>query len=128
MMFGSREPFTYNECAACGSLSIAEVPANLGDYYPPTYYSFAIEHRPRVGYLPRRLAVFAFLNMPRALADRLPADASMWRAMNRASVSYGTRVLDVGCGNGALLVALQRCGFTDLAGVDPFIPQGSEQE
>lgn len=121
MTFGSREAFEYLECAACGSLSIADVPADLARHYPPTYYSFLIEYRPRHGHLARRLAVFALLHMPRALSARLPSHMALWRAMRTASVGYGTRILDVGCGNGALLRTLRRAGFRDLNGVDPFI-------
>lgn len=123
-MFGSREPFDYNECAACGSLSIAAVPADLGRHYPQIYYSFAGEHRSRFGRVARRLAVLALLNMPGTLSDRLPASMSRWRGMRRAAVRRSTRILDVGCGNGALLRSLARSGFTDLHGVDPFTQQG----
>ena len=126
-MFGSREPFDYGECAACGSLSIVKVPPNLGDHYPPTYYSFTGEHRPRHGLLARRLAVLALLNMPVVISNRLPAAMSRWRGMRKARVKHSTRILDVGCGSGALLRALERVGFDDLHGVDPYIEQGSSQ-
>lgn len=36
-----------------------------------------------------------------------------------AQVQLSARVLDVGCGNGGLLAALRRRGFTDLTGLDP---------
>jgi SAM-dependent methyltransferase len=121
MMFGSREPFEYTECAACGSLSILEVPADLGRHYPQTYYSFGGgEHRPRHGRLARRLAVLALLNMPLPLTRLLPASLSRWRGMRTAGVKRSTRILDVGCGNGALLRSLARSGFSDLHGVDPY--------
>ena len=126
MMYGSREPYDYYECSACGSLSIAEVPADLDRHYPQTYYSFATaEHRPRYGRVARRLALFVLLNMPVAFSDLLPPKMSRWRGMRKASVKHATRILDVGCGSGALLRALARSGFTDLNGVDPFIEQGS---
>ena len=123
MMFGSREPFEYNECAACGSLSITEVPADLGRHYPATYYSFGAPRQPRHGHLARRLAVMALLNMPGALSARLPATMSAWRAMGRARVKRSTPILDVGSGSGATLRALERSGFTNLNGVDPFLHQ-----
>jgi SAM-dependent methyltransferase len=34
---------------------------------------------------------------------------------------FSTRILDVGCGAGSLLVALRNVGFTNLTGVDRFI-------
>ena len=41
MMFGWREVFEYFECGRCGCLQIAEIPADLGKYYPrDAYYSY----------------------------------------------------------------------------------------
>lgn len=128
MLFGTREQFDYFECAECGSLSIAVVPPDLARHYPPTYYSFATtEYPPRFGRLARRLAVFALLKMPAPLSNRLPARMSRWRGMGKAGVKRSTRMLDVGCGNGALLKSLERCGFQDLHGIDPFVEQSSTQ-
>ena len=39
-MFGTEDRFEYFQCGRCGCLQIAAVPENLGDYYPPDYYSF----------------------------------------------------------------------------------------
>jgi hypothetical protein len=39
-MFGTPGPYLYYECHNCGSLQIAEVPADLARHYPPAYYSF----------------------------------------------------------------------------------------
>jgi hypothetical protein len=33
----------------------------------------------------------------------------------------GQPVLDVGCGDGALLSQFAKCGFKDLVGIDPFV-------
>jgi hypothetical protein len=40
-MFGTLEPFAYARCGACGSLSIVEVPDDLGAHYPDGYYAHA---------------------------------------------------------------------------------------
>jgi predicted SAM-dependent methyltransferase len=37
MMLGTRDQFLYYECSECGCLSLAEVPENLGQYYPQDY-------------------------------------------------------------------------------------------
>jgi SAM-dependent methyltransferase len=126
-MYGTREQFEYLECAACGSLSIADVPADLARHYPDTYYSFgATPLRSRHGPLTRRLAVFALLNVP-GLGKRLPAQFSRWRGLAEAGAEPSTRILDVGCGDGALLRTLKQNGFTDLHGVDPFIAHGTAE-
>src|SRR5687768_14977146 len=46
MMFGLRDRFEYAECSSCGSLQLAEIPADLGKYYPPDYYSFQAPDSP----------------------------------------------------------------------------------
>lgn len=126
MLFGTREPFTYNECSACGSLSIAEVPVDLSRHYPPTYYSFTgAKRRRRLGPIARHLAITALLNLPGPLRARLPSALSGWRGMGAARVQRSTRILDVGSGTGHLLMSLERSGFKDLHGVDPFIERGT---
>ena len=40
MMFGTRETFTYFQCAKCGCLQMVEIPSDMSRYYPPEYYSF----------------------------------------------------------------------------------------
>ncbi len=40
MMYGMDERFDYLECSACGCLQIAQVPEDLGRYYPADYWQF----------------------------------------------------------------------------------------
>src|SRR5579872_1464321 len=39
-LFGLEGEFAYFQCGACGCLQIAQVPADLGRFYPAHYYSF----------------------------------------------------------------------------------------
>ena len=43
VMFGTGEKFQYERCSNCGCLEIAEQPADMGQYYPDRYYSYAQE-------------------------------------------------------------------------------------
>jgi hypothetical protein len=49
MMIGLGEAFDYLECPVCGSLQIAEIPADLSRYYPADYYSYGRSPAPRAG-------------------------------------------------------------------------------
>jgi SAM-dependent methyltransferase len=127
MMFGWREEFEYLECARCGCLQIARIPADLAKYYPSDgYYSYkapkqkrdpgwllALRHL-RTRYL---LGEFSFVGMLLAKASK-PQEHFDWLS-GRATLD--SRILDVGCGAGGLLLKLQREGFRSLLGADPFI-------
>jgi len=126
MMFGFRDEFEYVECSVCGSLQIANVPSDLSKYYPSNYYSFqaptlTLGH-PITSAVKKHLMRY-LLGHP---------DSIVWPVAKRIAVTYSwlqglglgldSRILDVGCGAGRLLLGLQRHGFTRLVGVDPFTP------
>ena len=125
MMFGSREPFIYFQCGACECLQIATFPSDISKHYGPRYYSFS-PARSHKGL--KRLAVtlrdrFAVLNRPsvaKLLYARFPHPAL--RSLAVLSPNRDTRILDVGCGAGALLHSLREMGWSNLLGVDPFNP------
>ena len=141
MMFGFRETFRYFQCHSCGCLQIAEVPEDLGPYYPPEYYSFAPLRQAtplRRSWVRRMLAAkrkeAAFfhrgilgrlLNKLRPLPPGIINQVSELiglRQLGKRTWSLKSRILDVGCGNGAGLLFLGMLGFEDLWGVDLFIP------
>ena len=145
MFFGTRDPFTYIECASCGTLQIQDVP-DLRPYYSGDYYSFqpivederpagilkalfravgaAFRRRAADYYGGRRSVVNNFVY--HQISKRAPhllvgfpdylQDDSLDLLVGRAS-----KVLDVGSGAGQTLVSLSHFGFRDLLGVDPFV-------
>ena len=129
MMFGYRDPFEYFECSQCGCLQICEIPRNLDKYYPDNYYAFSspaiiksnhitrylLNQRTRY-YLDGRSTVGS-VAIRRYGKPNLPA----WVAAS--GIHVDSKILDVGCGTGHLLVSLKNEGFSDLSGIDPFIPQ-----
>jgi len=142
MMFGTRESFRYFQCSACGCLQIDEIPADLGRFYPPDYYSFSLQAPPHEhGTLYRwlqkqrcRTALFgkgyklnswlkSWVELPAALHDRLGGSPPKEILARCGLKSYSTRFLDVGCGaHSKWLAALANLGFRHLIGADPFIP------
>lgn len=127
MMFGTREPFSYLECGACGALSLCDPPDDLSPYYPSGYYSYE-EHRPparSLGRLVRRLRTELLLHGGRPLferATRRPAPAfADW--MEGLSVSTTSRIVDIGSGSGRILLELADEGFVRLLGTDPYLPR-----
>jgi SAM-dependent methyltransferase len=130
-MLGRGERFRYFQCRNCRCLQAAEVPPDLGRYYPPEYYSFNLESVRLRGWEAWRhgrrdywmLTGKGWLG-PRIAKARAPRPDVA--SLRRAGVTPKTRILDVGCGRGQLLGVLWRAGFHRVAGVDPFL--GADHE
>ena len=133
MMFGSREEFPYIECGTCGTVQIAEIPPDLGKYYPSDrYFSLAHGASANRGPAHRLIEGLQF----RTIVPSSLGHAGAWyrllsyldmtepgvEAVGRIGVRRDARLLEVGCGNGRLLRMLGRLGFAHLRGVDPFLP------
>lgn len=132
MMFGTREQFQYFSCAVCDTLQIHSPLSGeeLGRHYPTDYYSYETSQQPKVlRWLTTQYdrcelrtggrvvgAVIAALptGVRLALGDAV-------RAIGQCGLGHDARILDVGCGSGALLDRLSRAGFTNVSGVDPFL-------
>jgi SAM-dependent methyltransferase len=122
MMFGLRDIFTYVECAACGSVALLDPPADLGRFYPSQYCSFRAKETGIRG-LAKKLRVQAYFGhgfgLGSWIAQRYPRPDLA--AMARLAIPKNHRILDVGCGEGKLLLELRALGYRSLTGVDPFI-------
>ncbi len=117
-MFATNEPFPYWECGECGCLQIVEIPANLGDYYTASYYSFSmgLSRAERYG-----CKAYAFA--PR-LASMLRRPSAPVRAVMAVKPRRGARILDVGCGSGRFVMVLRAMGY-EAHGIDPFLSDGT---
>lgn len=127
-MLGLGGEFRYELCRSCGCLRLVERPPDLARYYGAGYYAFFDSARSS---LPARLLRFAkddlrfgrTRRLGALLAPMLPErvmEAGSW--LMRAGASRRSRVLDVGCGAGALLQRLADVGYHQAVGVDPFVP------
>lgn len=128
MYFGTRERFDYFECSHCGTVQIAAVPADLARHYPPGYYSFKAAKPKSTSCVERyfrRMRTDAWLGNRGGIAALL-ARLSKRRPQyldwfGGTALRPDSRIVDVGCGSGDLLLKLQRDGFEYLRGLDPYI-------
>jgi SAM-dependent methyltransferase len=134
MMFGLRDEFEYFECVGCGCLQIKEAPGDMSRYYPKDYRSFSVfkgleggrSDNPIKRYLMRKRTIF-FMRQKGALGRALSAVkpigpiSKYLSELKKCGAHFDSKILDVGSGNGELLLQLARCGFKDLEGVDPHI-------
>ena len=129
MLHGTRDCFSYIECSNCHCLQIEEFPPNIADYYPSNYYSYNIQKN-IVGKM--ELLFFAsILNYRINKKNFLGYLASKYRFSYRKRhlcpwltkdiCSFNSDILDIGCGNGDLLLKMHQAGFKSLTGVDPYI-------
>ena len=125
MMFGSRKQYRYILCSQCGTLWCAD-PVDPKEAYPEGYYSFALDRE--TGGLKKSLhkilAKTRVLKPVSVLINRLRlmrAEPHLLPLFRQARVTRRSRILDVGCGAGALLIRLHDAGFASLAGIDPNI-------
>lgn len=141
MRFGTRELFEYYSCVACDSLQIVNVleGEELMRHYPPSYHStWNVSAQPSVlRWLITQQDRFKLHAGGRLFGGILtaPVPEGILRGLLGGDVigmlaqlglERDARILDVGCGNGALLDRLARMGFKNLAGADPFIPVDGE--
>lgn len=125
MQFGTGEEFDYVECAGCGCVQIAEIPADLQRFYPSEYPPHAPpRERPAglVGLLRRLRSSLLYGRSGRG--SGLPVPGATYHAWFRgAGVGTGASIVDVGAGSGTLLRKMQADGFRNLTGIDPYLAQ-----
>ena len=131
MFLGTRDEFTYFECAKCGCLQIGTAPENLASYYPREYYSplrlSPVRRFKEVVRRPFRVRRFeSLLRGKTGLASIFPETVipeHLIATMRRFGIGRDSSVLDVGCGPGKLLRYLHSVGFRRLTGIDPFLAE-----
>jgi SAM-dependent methyltransferase len=128
MMLGLRTNFEYLECTGCGCLQLANPPADLAAYYPSDYHSFSATRAPsdplgRTKRSLRRLRNRVLLGNTTAgqILARFGEFPTL-RSLAPLRFNKNSRILDVGCGSGVLLLELWDLGFRNLLGIDRFIP------
>lgn len=123
-VYGLDEEYSYVECGRCGCMQIAEIPTDMGKYYPLDYPCFALEEMSHSykAYFRRarnRYAVYGTGILGKFLYARYPQEALF--SMRLLNLQPSWRILDVGCGIGALLYFLREMGFHNSLGIDPFV-------
>ena len=126
MHLGLREQFLYYNCPNCGIMQIREIPLDLAKYYPTDqYYSFQSKAKPQIKVdLLRKIKAEYILFRKQwilgwilSIGYKKPAYFD-W--LKEAGVTLEDSILDVGSGNGGLLLNLAKLGFKNLRGIDPF--------
>lgn len=128
LMFGTREVFEYLECGYCGCLQIGAIPDNMAKHYPSEgYYSFAAPKKKNypAWVLNQRKYRSRYFLGEFSLAGKLFAafskESEHFAWFRKGRLKLDSSIVDIGCGAGKLLLKLQREGFSNLLGIDPFL-------
>jgi SAM-dependent methyltransferase len=129
MRHGFRTEFKYAECMDCNSLQIITIPEDLPSYYPSSYYSYAKMEVKKHSFLKAKVKkLYADLYIKgkkgflfKFLKKRFGA-GPLWIFDTVPDISRSSKILDVGTGGGRLLLSFASYGFSNLSGIDPFLP------
>src|SRR5687768_9759625 len=115
MLFGTREPFDYVQCAGCQTIQITEVAAELGKYYPESYHEFtSFKGSSLPGFvgtmmggpaMELREVMVRMRHEPKEVVEHWLAERFVSFYLADLDLPSDARILDVGCADGSLLRA-----------------------
>jgi SAM-dependent methyltransferase len=132
LQLGLMENFDYQLCGNCGSMQLLNIPKQLDRYYPlDNYYSFNLRlpDKNKTDKLRKTKATYllygknSFFGRLLSIGYKMP-DYYQW--MKNSDTHFNDAILDIGTGNGNLLMKLFQIGFTNLTGIDPFINESKK--
>ena len=123
-LYGTGEEFEYVQCPSCRSLWATRREPDLARYYPAGYYARFAPGRSGLKRRMKRMRAAGARgegSVAGVLLAHVFGSPPFMRWMTPFAAGPQSRILDVGCGAGELLLHMSDAGFTRLTGVDPFI-------
>lgn len=120
--FGAVGSWDYFKCENCGCFQIKEIPDNLQDFYDlDGYYSLNTSTE---GFRIRMWDhLFKYQVKKRDFLGKLISIVFPCNYKFMRNVPMDVSIIDVGCGDGQRLRQLQKIGFKNLFGLEPYIKE-----
>jgi len=125
MKMGLRDKFSYYKCANCGCLQIAEYPVDIAKYYDGYHSLRQIKEKEffLTTFLRKKLLKYRIRgkNTIGYVFTKFFPNAFDWIVPNM--FNFSSSILDIGSGNGRLVLKMAKAGFTNVSGIDPFLKE-----
>lgn len=116
--------FKYLHCGKCGTLQLEYEELDIQKWYEDDYYSFHISVSPesKIKDSFRKGLCWMLPKMTFTKSIR----KKLWRRLpwimyfEKLDINFNSKILDIGCGNGAAVYRLSRSGFKNVLGIDAF--------
>ena len=125
MMLGLRDVIEYLDCHSCGCIQLLDKPSDWSRYYPRGYYAFSTAQAgalKRIFKRARARHALGYRSVLGALFVKRWGNPPFVDWVGPAKLQWNSSVLDVGSGSGHVLLEMSYAGFSNLTGVDPYVP------
>ena len=123
MKMGLRDKFSYFKCANCGCLQIAEYPDNIAKYYDGYHSLKQIREEEFFLTTILRKKMLEYRTTGKSMVgyvfSKLFPRVFDWVVPNM--FNFNSSILDIGSGNGRLVLKMAKAGFVNVGGIDPFL-------
>lgn len=134
MVNGTKEKFNYLLCKSCGTLYLTNPPDDISEYYRDYYTNATLDIKKSLDSLTNKF-INCIKNSILRVAMSRQNKISKWilgkyinvppvhgfMALHGLLKSKKDAILDVGCGNGMLVNELDKLGYNNALGIDPYL-------
>lgn len=120
---GLPDTFEYFKCEKCGCLQISEIPSDMSKYYEGYYASKGVKEKELflISWY-RSFCLRSLLKEGSLVGSILRKFSPMFFYWVKPGLfTRKSKILDLGCGSGRLLLKLKNSGFNNVEGAEPYI-------
>ena len=123
-MVNKGDTFTYVWCSRCGTLQLCNPPEQMDEYYKKYPVFQPVNAKERYSRLEKTYMDFLISRyaFPLRQKELLYRKYKFLECLAGQGVKKTDKILDVGCGTAGWLSQLEKAGFSNLYGIDKYVP------